>query len=418
MKTVIIDFGSCSLNVGFGGDRNPKIQIPTLVANTQSLEKIFGDQVLKETDDPNIINEYIVKEFGEEGMINWDYMEGLYDYVFDDQLEINLEEVNVLHAQISMATKKEYLKIAEIFFEKFEVPFFNNMEQVVGLIASHKKQSGMVIDIGQYSTRIIPFYDSLVIKPSISFLNIGGKDLTDYLINLLALEGFYLQSQDGFHLATKIKETFSFVNPLPYIPDLDILKKKMANLSVDDDDDFDDNHDLDLGLDDDNDDLTLDDHPKSFDEIRKDKLERNTYQMLMKHGAFNSAKYQFSDQNSVFLDKIRYQCIEPLFKPYLVGKVHEGLHKMVYNSIQRCEIDIRTQVADSIILTGGTTSIPFLKERLENELRPILSTPINFNQISSLLDQNVLTWRGASVLSLMPKFPSHLISKQEYEGKR
>eukprot|EP00122_Pirum_gemmata_P016493 Pgem_evm1s15420 len=36
-----------------------------------------------------------------------------------------------------------------------------------------------------------------------------------------------------------------------------------------------------------------------------------------------------------------YRCPEALFQPNLIGKEADGIHMLTYNSIMKCDVDIR-----------------------------------------------------------------------------
>jgi actin-related protein 6 len=68
----------------------------------------------------------------------------------------------------------------------------------------------------------------------------------------------------------------------------------------------------------------------------------------------------------------------------------------------------------SIILTGGSTLFPQLKERLEGELRPLV--PDHFDvKITTQEDPILGVWRGGSLLASSPDFESMCVTKAEYE---
>lgn len=41
-----------------------------------------------------------------------------------------------------------------------------------------------------------------------------------------------------------------------------------------------------------------------------------------------------------------------------------GFHELVYQSIQKCDIDIRKDLYSNIVMSGGTTMFPGIAERL------------------------------------------------------
>ena len=60
----------------------------------------------------------------------------------------------------------------------------------------------------------------------------------------------------------------------------------------------------------------------------------------------------------------RFRCPEALFKPMMVGKEIPGFHEITYNSILKCDVDIRKDLYSNIVMSGGTTMYPGIPERL------------------------------------------------------
>ena len=48
----------------------------------------------------------------------------------------------------------------------------------------------------------------------------------------------------------------------------------------------------------------------------------------------------------------RYQCPEILFDPSLIGAESEGIHRLIYDSVSKCDIDLRTDFYKNIVLSG------------------------------------------------------------------
>lgn len=42
----------------------------------------------------------------------------------------------------------------------------------------------------------------------------------------------------------------------------------------------------------------------------------------------------------------------------LVGMEDTGIHEMVYKSIMKCDVDVRKDMYQSIVLSGGSTMFP------------------------------------------------------------
>jgi actin len=54
----------------------------------------------------------------------------------------------------------------------------------------------------------------------------------------------------------------------------------------------------------------------------------------------------------------RFRCPEVLFNPSMVGMEANGIHDTTFNSIMKCDVDIRKDLYSNIVLSGGTTMFP------------------------------------------------------------
>ena len=61
------------------------------------------------------------------------------------------------------------------------------------------------------------------------------------------------------------------------------------------------------------------------------------------------------DSNKIKLSSERFRCPEYLFQPNLDGKQFEGVHKLAFDSIIKCDSDIRKDLYGNIVLGGGNT---------------------------------------------------------------
>ena len=74
-------------------------------------------------------------------------------------------------------------------------------------------------------------------------------------------------------------------------------------------------------------------------------------------------------KSTVYLSpRTRFRVPEALFQPSFVGLEAAGIHEMTYNSIQKCDIDIRHDLYSDVVMSGGTTMFPGFADRMRNEL--------------------------------------------------
>jgi len=107
---------------------------------------------------------------------------------------------------------------------------------------------------------------------------------------------------------------------------------------------------------------------------------------------------------------------EALFYPGLIkeGDEAEGMHKMSNSSIHECDVDIRKDLYENVILSGGSTLYEGLPDRLEMELNK-LAPQSGMVKIIATKDRYFSVWTGGSTLSSLSTFESQWITKEEYE---
>merc|ERR1711963_157150 len=64
----------------------------------------------------------------------------------------------------------------------------------------------------------------------------------------------------------------------------------------------------------------------------------------------------------------RFRCPESLFQPSFIGMESAGIHETTYNSIMKCDVDIRKDLYANTVLSGGTTMFPGIADRMQKEI--------------------------------------------------
>lgn len=77
--------------------------------------------------------------------------------------------------------------------------------------------------------------------------------------------------------------------------------------------------------------------------------------------------YELPDGQEIGVDSERFMGPEILFDPELVKEDSKlvGIHEMSYQSVQECDIYHRLELYGNIILSGGTSLIAGLSDRLK-----------------------------------------------------
>merc|ERR1719394_2214168 len=64
--------------------------------------------------------------------------------------------------------------------------------------------------------------------------------------------------------------------------------------------------------------------------------------------------YELPDGQVITVGNERFRCPETLFQPSFLGMEAVGVHETTYNSIMKCDVDIRKDLYANIVLSGGT----------------------------------------------------------------
>jgi actin-related protein len=125
-------------------------------------------------------------------------------------------------------------------------------------------------------------------------------------------------------------------------------------------------------------------------------------------------QYELPDGNVVKVRTERFRAPEVLFQPNLIGKEAEGIHKLTFDSIEKCDIDIRKDLYTNVVLSGGTTMFQGISERLNKEIKALAPPNIKV-KIVAPPERKYSVWIGGSILSSLSTFQDMWITKDEYD---
>uniref|UniRef100_A0A674MYP9 Actin alpha 2, smooth muscle n=1 Tax=Takifugu rubripes TaxID=31033 RepID=A0A674MYP9_TAKRU len=109
-----------------------------------------------------------------------------------------------------------------------------------------------------------------------------------------------------------------------------------------------------------------------------------------------------------------YVAIQAVLSLYASGRTTAGIHETTYNSIMKCDIDIRKDLYANNVLSGGTTMYPGIADRMQKEITALAPSTMKIKIIAPP-ERKYSVWIGGSILASLSTFQQMWISKQEYD---
>lgn len=356
---IVIDTGSGVIKAGFSGDATPTAICASVIGRPRHRGVMVGmnEREYFVGEKLNLMRGVLSLDYPiENGIINnWSDMEKVWHHTMYDLLRIAPEEHPVLLTEAPMNPKRNREKIIEMMFEKFKVPStYISIQAILSLYASGRT-TGLVLDSGDGVTHAVPVFEGYCVPKAIVRLDLAGRNLTNHLKDTLSERGYQFRTTAEREIVRDIKEQLCYV---------------------------------------------AEDYETELIKSKKDSsLEKS---------------YILPDGNKVVIGSERFRVPEGLFQPSLIGMEVSGIQDVVYDCVNKCDIDIRKTLFENVVLSGGTTMLPGIDTRLQSDLKSMVPELVVPN-VSAPPERKYSVWIGGSILSSLPSFEDMWITNAEYE---
>merc|ERR1711964_636455 len=202
----------------------------------------------------------------------------------------------------------------------------------------------------------VPVYEGFSIPHAVGRINLAGRELTDYMQKILLEGGHnFCSSSSEKEIVRDIKEKICYVS---------------------------ENYEEDM---------------KKFDE-----------------SSSMHKPFELPDGKVITVGSQLIRCPELMFKPDFIGKEFPGIHKLAYKTVCDCDIDVRRDLYQNILLSGGSSMFPGITERLTKELQNLVPGSVKV-KVTAPQERKYSVWIGGSVLSSLATFQTMWVMKEEYD---
>jgi len=361
LNPLILDIGSDNFRLGWAGGDFPDIIAPSVYVNVgdylftsdisgsdtiSGLEEIFletENQVhLVGFDALKYQNILKIREFSKGK--NYNILSKFFLHYYK-QLNIPVEsqfKQPLIIITPFYKSELEKKKLQEVFFNSFNFPYLLFLPESQAVLSTLQKSSGIIVNIGESYTSISSIFHGFTNLMARDMFPITGKKISSYLLKLILSK---ISSSKNTYLDKKIAKE---------------IKEKLSLCVID-----------------------------PLEEKKRVKEGLTKYDRIV----------DLPDGSKLKLNSERFLLSEPLFDPNIIHIDYMGLAEAISKVVMSWDRENWEDLLSNVILSGGSSLMVGLNERIELELRNYFSEKLGPKiKVVAASGRENMGWIGASVL--------------------
>ena len=388
VSAIVGDIGTYESKFGFAGADMPKVLCPSAIGSTKYEN---GDAMNKGNNNSqyhvgtNALfashqNPLSISEPRENGcMTNWDVAEELWRHAYAE-LHLDSSEHPVLTCDSPFSTLQQKESYMEMMFEKFNAPCMYLAYDSVLSAFSYGHCNALIVECGAGSTRVVPVHDGYVLKQPAQQSSLGGQKLTEYFENALTESNPKVAFTSRYKHALRTRQKLDAKELERLIP---ASTEKYMKMHM-------------------------------FEDMKAFLCQTASASSVLTSQSASLAEkeYILPDGQEISVGVDRFKIPELLFNP----PESKGVHRLIYDSIQACDPDVRREMLNHMLLCGGGSCFPDFAARLHSEITRMIPSTFKVKLVSaSSLEKRFSVFTGGSILASLGSFQQLWISKKEYD---
>ncbi|KAF8786801.1 actin-related protein 10-like [Argiope bruennichi] len=375
--SVILDIGTAYTKVGFARELGPRFIIPTEVNHPQTgkVVRIWNYQT---KDDLYIV----LKEF--------------IHRLYFKYLAVNPKDRRVVIVESVLCPTVFRNTLAEVLFMHFEIPSLVYVPSHLMALFTLGISSALVMDVGYSETIVLPIYCGVPILNTYESLPVGGQ-LIHRRIEAELMEKAYVKTSAPFE--RPLAEVLSEPLKESVLEDIKVrtcfITRRARGLIL-----------------------------QAHESRKRIKGTVSPDPELEVPTPPPDVEYPLDGEKILTIPgTLREWAAELLFEQDADNK---SIATLILDSLLRCPIDTRKELANNVIIMGGTAMLPGFKHSLLTEIKMLLDDPRYSSKLplkeikihNPPAKENYVAWLGAAAFGATEAVPSRSITKDQYRQKK